>query len=59
MLMKNNFRVRICSDLDYEEMVADIVWNDCTVAILSQEKGGNNMDIEIFPPEHSDSWDFC
>lgn len=38
--MKNNFRVRFCSDLDYEEMVADIVWNDCTVAILSQEKGG-------------------
>jgi hypothetical protein len=45
--MNNNFRIRICSDLDYEEMVADICFKNNTIAIVSQEKGIDNMEIEI------------
>lgn len=47
MNMHNNFRIRICSDLDYEEMVADICFKNNTIAIVSQEKGIDNMEIKI------------
>ncbi len=44
----DKFRIRLCSDLDYEEMVADIVYEDSTVATISQEKGINKMEIKYF-----------
>ena len=47
--MKNDFRVRICSDLDYNEMVADVCYKNNTVAIITQEHGIDNMEIEILP----------
>ena len=57
--MKDKFRIRLCSDLDYEEMVADICYENCTVATISQEKGEDNMEIEIFPPvDGMLSWKF-
>lgn len=51
MTKKNKFRVRICSDLDYEEMVADVCYENHTVAMVTQENGIENMEIEIFPLE--------
>ena len=45
--MNSNFRIRICSDLYYEEMVADICFKNNTIAVVSQEKGIDNMEIEI------------
>ncbi|WP_068469663.1 hypothetical protein [Candidatus Protochlamydia phocaeensis] len=56
--MEKNFEVRLCSDLDYEEMVADIVHKNNTFATVSQEKGIDKMEIEIFPPAKSSSWIF-
>lgn len=56
--MQNKFRIRICSDLDYEEMVADISYENHTVAIITQENGIENMEIEIFPPEIQETWKF-
>ena len=57
--MKNKFKIRLCSDLDYEEMVADVCYENCTFATITQEKGVNNMEIEIFLPENDlSSWKF-
>lgn len=57
--MQKEFRIRLCSDLDYEEMVADIVWDNNSVAMITQEKGVDHMMIEIFPPiENNNSWNF-
>ena len=57
--MNKKFTVQICSDLDYEEMVADIYYGDHTVAMITQEKGLENMEIEIFSPkEDLISWKF-
>lgn len=50
MINKSEFSIRICSDLDYEEMVADICYLGTTVAIVTQEKGVNKMEIEIYRP---------
>lgn len=49
--MLNNFEIRVCSDLDYEEMVIDILYERDAVALISQENGIENMAIEILPFE--------
>lgn len=57
MTMQDKFRIRICSDLDYEEMVADVTYENHTIAMITQENGVENMKIEIFPPEEEiKSW---
>lgn len=57
--MDNKFRILLVSDLDYEEMVADICYQDDTVATITQEKGVDKMEIELFPPfESQSSWKF-
>ena len=57
--MNKNFRIVECSDLDYEVMVYDIIWINMTVAMLTQEKGIEHIELEIFPPpEKLKSWKF-
>jgi len=57
--MQNKFQVLICSDLDYEEMVADVCYENHTIAMITQENGISNMKIEIFPPDEGiKSWVF-
>ncbi len=46
--MQNKFRIRFSSNLDYEEMVADICYEGNTVATISQENGIDKMEMEIF-----------
>jgi len=58
-MTEDKFSIRLCSDLDYEEMVADICYEDRTVALVTQENGPENMQIEIFAPEKGmPSWKF-
>ncbi len=54
------FNIVICSDLDHDEIVADICWNDIIVATVNQDKGLENLEIEIFDPieEGFQSWNF-
>lgn len=47
--MKPKFSLAICSDLDYEDMVIDISWENEMIAILDQEKGPNHKEIELLP----------
>jgi len=54
----DNFRVRTCSDLDYEGIVVDIIYNNSTVATIKQDKGVENIEIKIFPPLNNEFWDF-
>lgn len=54
--MKNNFTVSYISDLDYEEMVADICFNNLTVAMLTYEKGIESFEILIFPPPSNEEF---
>jgi hypothetical protein len=55
--MNRKFIIEVCSDLDYEEMVADISYEDHIIAKITQEKGLDRMEIEIFPPTNGiKSW---
>ncbi|MEI8366368.1 MAG: hypothetical protein WCF65_08105 [Parachlamydiaceae bacterium] len=57
--MPHKFRIRLCSDVDYEEMLADICYENQTVALVTQENGKDKMEIEIFfPSDQSSSWKF-
>lgn len=58
MKTSNGFVIEISSDLDYEEVVANILYEEETVAILSQEKGLENLEIEIFPSVEAKPWKF-
>jgi hypothetical protein len=48
--MNKKFIVEICSDLDYEELVADVSYENHTIATITQENGIDNMEIKIFTP---------
>lgn len=46
-----NFSVEICSDPDYEEVVAHLIWKEnYSIAIINQENGIDNIEMEIFVP---------
>ena len=52
------FKIRICSDLDYEGMVADVCWNNNTVVTINQDQGIDKFEVELFPPVDQNSWNF-
>lgn len=47
--MNNRFSVELSSDLDYEEMVVYISWDDEPLAVLNCEKGFDNLEIQLYP----------
>jgi hypothetical protein len=48
----------ISSDSNFEELIADIGFEDKLVAILSQEEGFEKLRIRLYPPKDGDFWDF-
>lgn len=56
MNMEKKFNIELCSDLDYEEMVADIYFENSSIAMVTQENGEDKMEIEMFSPNDDSSW---
>lgn len=52
------FEFNIASDIDYEDLIADIGFGNKCVALLTQEQGFKNMRIKIFSHENEEVWDF-
>lgn len=57
--MKNlKLEFSVGSDLNYEDLVADIGYSTNLIALLIQDEGFENMRIRIFPPKnHQEYWD--
>lgn len=53
-----NFVVELSSDLDYEEMIAEILYKEETVAIISQELGIQSLKIELVASYDNKPWLF-
>lgn len=53
-----NFEFTVASDVDFEDLIADIGFENELVAYLTQEDGFQNMRIRIFAPQNKDFWDF-
>lgn len=46
--MDNNFKLEICSDLEYEGMIVDILYKNDLIATLNQDMGMENIVIKLF-----------
>lgn len=57
-MTNKKFRIIIVGDLDYNDLVADIYFEDYLVAMLTQEEGFENLKILIYPPKNAEAWDF-
>lgn len=57
-MTETNFEFTVASDIDFEELIADIGFENHLVAFLTQEDGFQNMRIRIFSPQDKDYWDF-
>lgn len=53
-----NFEFSISSDVDFEDLIADIGFEDNLVALLTQETGFENLRIRLYPPKNGGHWDF-
>lgn len=53
-----NFEFTIASDVDFEDLIADIGFGDNLVALLTQEEGFQNLRIRVYPPKDKEFWDF-
>ncbi|CCB91466.1 unknown protein [Waddlia chondrophila 2032/99] len=57
--IENFFTIKLCSDSEYNELVVDVYWKNYPLAMLSCDKGPENIEIEIYPPpEDQSSWKF-
>ncbi len=54
----NKFRIDIVGDLEYDDLIADIYFDNQFVAMLTQKNGFENMEIEIHPSTTSECWQF-
>jgi len=58
IIFNKYFKIRICSDLDYEGMVIDIVYKHNTLATLNQDKGIENIEIKFYSSQEKEYWKF-
>ncbi len=55
---KVKFEFSVGSDPEFDDLVADIGFEDHLVALLTQEDGFDNLRIRIFPPNNGSFWEF-
>ncbi|OGN62287.1 MAG: hypothetical protein A3F40_02060 [Chlamydiae bacterium RIFCSPHIGHO2_12_FULL_27_8] len=48
IILRNYYKLRICSDLEYEKMVVDIVYKNQTILTLNQEHGINKIEFKFY-----------
>ena len=46
------------SDIQYDDLCAEIYFEDQFFAIVTQEEGFENLEIEIYPPPNEKFWQF-
>ncbi len=57
-MTSTEFRIIISSDIQYDDLCAEIYFKDQFVGILTQENGLENLEIEIHPPQNTKFWVF-
>lgn len=53
-----NFEYTVSSDVDFEDLVADIGFDTNLVALLTQDQGFEQLRIRLYPPKDKEYWDF-
>lgn len=57
--MNPRFRITVGSDIDYEDLVGDLYFDDQIVCILTQEEGFQAMQLQLFGPPVGRNWNFA
>lgn len=57
-MKENGFDIIISSDIQYEELCAEIYFNREFVAIITQEQGIEHSIIDVYPPLNGEKWTF-
>ena len=52
------FKILVSSDLNYNDLCAEIYYDDQFVGIMTQEQGFENLEIEIYPLPNQQHWTF-
>ena len=56
--MSKDFSNLVASDVDLEELYAEIQYNNKAVAILTQEEGLERLKIQLLPNKDGGDWNF-
>ena len=56
--MSPSFRITVGSELDYEELVGDLYFEDMIVCVLSQEEGFENLQMKLYGNPEGGEWSF-
>jgi phage pi2 protein 07 len=57
-MREKGFDILISSDIEYEELCAEIYFDGQFVAIITQEKGIDQAVIELYPHPNLEKWTF-
>ncbi len=57
-MINKKCRIDNARDLEYDDLIADIYFEDQIFATLSQEFGFQNMEIEVYSSKAHDFWHF-
>ena len=57
-MIGSDFKITICSDQDYEDLIAEVYYKGEFVALISQERGFANLEIRIHPSTKGSCWNF-
>lgn len=58
MSIPNNFRVSVGDDPDYEDLTVEIYYKEYFLAMLTQEQGFKNLQLNIFSNPRGEAWAF-
>lgn len=53
--MEKKLRVQVCSDVDYDNLIAEIYCDEKFVALISQEEGVSNLKVELPGPNQNEA----
>jgi hypothetical protein len=56
--MNKKFKILMADDQDYEDLIAEIYYENEFVAMITQEEGFEHLRILIYPPKLKANWDF-
>ncbi len=56
--MNPDFKLVVCDDPDYEDLIAELTLGDELFCIISQEQGFDRLEIAIYPTKTGDTWSF-
>ncbi|QDQ28440.1 hypothetical protein FNU76_19915 [Chitinimonas arctica] len=53
--MTNTVKIQVCSDTDFEQLIAEIYIDDKFVALVSQDEGVDNLRVEFPGSDQNES----